>query len=205
MITPESLTIVGNSAGAVHVATYLYRDAIKDYELALAPLATDPTLLPDRHDPLHPSGAMLIGMPAHFRLATPDRSPVLFGYHCPELFGKPGTSEQQMRELTEERCPIGLRKRSGDRTRVGTMLADLDPEPEIAGPVLIHPTLSPRCLPLRATQSREFSKVYEEITGIPAQEIHIDGHNHISVPLGLGLGGKEEAWGHDLIKWINGA
>lgn len=40
-----------------------------------------------------------------------------------------------MRERTEERCPIGLKRRSEDRTRVGTMLAELDPEPEIAGPV----------------------------------------------------------------------
>ena len=44
--------------------------------------------------------------------------------------------------------------------------------------------------------------MYEEVTGTAPQEIFIKGHNHISVPLGLGLGGEEEAWGHDLVKWI---
>jgi hypothetical protein len=83
---------------------------------------------------------MLIGMPGHFRLATPDRSAALFGYHCPELFGKDGVKEEEMKKVTEERCPIGLRKKSGDRTRVGTMLAELDPKPEIAGPVSSLPS-----------------------------------------------------------------
>lgn len=53
-------------------------------------------------------------------------------------------------------------------------------------------------------QSREFSKVYQEVTGTAPQEIYVKGHNHISVPLGLGLGGEEEAWGYNLVKWIEG-
>lgn len=133
-ITPRNLTLIGNSAGACHVATYLYRDAIPSFEDACAPLVSDPTNQPGLEE-LKPSAAMLIGMPAHFRLATPDRSAALFGYHCPELFGTAGAQEEEMRRVVEERCPIGLRKRSADRTRVGTMLAELDPEPEIAAPV----------------------------------------------------------------------
>ncbi|KAJ9093708.1 hypothetical protein QFC21_006304 [Naganishia friedmannii] len=188
LVDPESLTLVGNSAGAVHAATYLYRDAIPGFEDALAPLATDPTLTPSNKE-LTPSGAMFIGMPAHFRAATPDRNAVLFGYHCPELFDQPAGAaeeekEKRMKGLVEERCPVGLRKGSGDGTRVGTMLAELDPETEIAGP------------------SREFTKTYEQVTGKQAQELFIAGHNHISVPLGLGLGGKEEAWGGQLVQWI---
>lgn len=136
-IDPASFTLVGNSAGAVHAATYLYRDAIPDFENVLAPLATDPTLIP-AGKVLEPSSVMFIGMPAHFRAATPDRNAVLFGYHCPELFGEPGAEKEkegEMKKLVEERCPVGLRKKSQDVTRVGTMLAELDPETEIAGPV----------------------------------------------------------------------
>ncbi|KAJ9124593.1 hypothetical protein QFC24_003386 [Naganishia onofrii] len=146
-IDPASFTLVGNSAGAVHAATYLYRDAIPDFENVLAPLATDPTLIP-AGKVLEPSSVMFIGMPAHFRAATPDRNAVLFGYHCPELFGEPGAEKEkegEMKKLVEERCPVGLRKKSQDVTRVGTMLAELDPETEIAGPVrgcLSLPSLS---------------------------------------------------------------
>lgn len=106
----------------------------------MAPLVTDPTNQPGKEE-LTPSGAMLIGMPAHFRLAGPERAPVTYGYHCPELFGKSGVKDEEMRKVVEERCPIGLRKVSGDRTRVGVMLAELDPEPEIAGPVSLLPCL----------------------------------------------------------------
>ncbi|KAJ9110540.1 hypothetical protein QFC20_002868 [Naganishia adeliensis] len=184
-ISPSQLTIIGNSAGACHVATYLYRDAVPNFEESMAPLVTDPTNQPGKEE-LTPSGAMLIGMPAHFRLAGPERAPVTYGYHCPELFGKSGVKDEGMRKVVEERCPIGLRKVSGDRTRVGVMLAELDPEPEIAGP------------------SREFSKLHEQVTGMQVQEVYVKGHNHISVPLGLGLGGEEEVWGDQLIEWIEG-
>lgn len=133
-ISHEDLTIVGNSAGACHVATYLYRDAIPQFEDALAPLVTDPSNKPGKEG-LTPTRAMLIGMPAHFRLAGPERAAVTFGYHCPELYGTPGAKDEEMRRVVEERCPIGLRRVSKDRTKVGIMLAELDPEPEIAGPV----------------------------------------------------------------------
>ncbi|KAJ9123033.1 hypothetical protein QFC22_001222 [Naganishia vaughanmartiniae] len=191
-IDSAATTLVGNSAGGVHAATYLYRDAIPDFEERLAPLATDPTLTPSLNQ-LTPSSVMFIGMPAHFRAATSDRNAVLFGYHCPELFDVPAGAAQEgseaekeieMKRMVEERCPVGLRKKSVDQTRVGTMLAQLDPETEIAGP------------------SREFTKVYKEVTEKPAEELFIKGHNHISVPLGLGLGGEEEAWGTQLIEWI---
>jgi hypothetical protein len=127
------MTIVGNSAGACHVATYLYRDAVPNFEESLAPLVTDPTNQPGKEQ-VRPTAAMLIGMPAHFRLAGPERAPVTYGYHCPELFSS-GAEDTEMRRAVEDRCPIGLRRRSADRTRVGVMLAELDPEPEIAGPV----------------------------------------------------------------------
>jgi hypothetical protein len=133
-IAHSDLTIVGNSAGACHVATYLYRDAIPHFEDALAPLVTDPSNEPGKEE-LTPTRAMLIGMPAHFRLAGPERAAVTFGYHCPELYGTPGAKDEEMRRVVEERCPIGLRRVSKDRTKVGIMLAELDPEPEIAGPV----------------------------------------------------------------------
>lgn len=53
-------------------------------------------------------------------------------------------------------------------------------------------------------QSREFSKLHEQVTGMQVQEVYVKGHNHISVPLGLGLGGEEEVWGDQLIEWIEG-
>jgi hypothetical protein len=53
-----------------------------------------------------------------------------------------------------------------------------------------------------ASQSREFLALHKEVTGLPAEDIFIKRHNHISVPLALGLGGDEEVWGDQLVQWI---
>jgi hypothetical protein len=52
-------------------------------------------------------------------------------------------------------------------------------------------------------QSRSFTAAFEQSPDLAPTltQIHIAGHNHISPPLGLGLGGKEEQWGEEVVTW----
>lgn len=120
---PSSVFLIGNSAGAVHVATYLYANSA-----TLSQLSTP--LTADVPRPLAKSasvkGAILVGMPADFPRADDTRKATLENYFS----GGP--------EAIDDRCPRGLREKSKDRTPLLIMTADLEPEDEILQPVRKH-------------------------------------------------------------------
>ena len=115
---PMDLYLMGNSAGGVHLATYL-----------LAPefASSRRQIFTDESGAAKLKAAVLLSVPLHFGQANPDRSEVLSAYF--------GTS-------IEERCPLGLLKGSKqdgsfDELKETSLLAltgSLDPEDEILTP-----------------------------------------------------------------------
>ncbi|ORY61065.1 Alpha/Beta hydrolase protein [Leucosporidium creatinivorum] len=169
---PSRVFLLGNSAGAVHVATFLYADALSSLS---PPLAADQARPLSAEEPaaLKVRAAVFLSMPAEFSAAVGPRTPTLQGY----FGGGP--------EVIADRCPVGLRKRSKDQTEILIALAELDPEDEI---------LTPNQHLCDAMDSLPDPPKYDKL--------FIAGHNHISVPLGLSVSEKEEKWGKDVAAWL---
>jgi acetyl esterase/lipase len=119
---PSRIFLLGNSAGAVHTATFLYADALS----ALSPpLSAAPPLVSKDQRGLQVRAAVFLSMPAEFSAAIGPRTPTLEGY----FGGGP--------KIIADRCPLGLRKKSKDQTEVLIALAELDHEDEILTPVCL--------------------------------------------------------------------
>jgi len=112
--------IMGNSAGAVHIATYLLDGRWKEDRLAAIGGSALGRL----------KGAILLSIPADFEAAREDRLPALTGYYG---------SAEGLKNL----CPTGLLKSASDGTEnqkelgipdVLAITADLDPIDEIIQP-----------------------------------------------------------------------
>lgn len=109
---------MGNSAGAVHCATFLYRDVIPGFSV-------DPVI--------QPQAVVFVSPPVAFEGMNPDRARVIHGYYG--LLDM--TDEKARNTRLDELSVLGLRRRSRNRTRCLVGLAELDPEDEILEPVSI--------------------------------------------------------------------
>ena len=180
------LFIMGNSAGGIHLCTYLFAPqfAASRRRILVEGGGSDNN---DGGSGLVLKGAILLSVPFHFRAALASRSEVLRGY-----FG----------DRIEEDSPLGLLKtarqkidggETGDTDSLDLLVLNgtLDPENEILEP------------------KRAFLDEWERSASPEARKAvtveMMQGQNHISPPLTLGTGiDKEEAWGHQVARWIEG-
>ncbi|KFY98259.1 hypothetical protein V498_01524 [Pseudogymnoascus sp. VKM F-4517 (FW-2822)] len=181
---PRHIFLMGNSAGGVHVSTYLLdphfdkrRQALRESQLCSL------------------RGAVLISVPLDFKEATPNRSEVLQTYWPPSLSG---TQQQSSHDLF---CPNGLlstRKAGKESTKklqpadlgipdILVMLGGFDPEDEILQP------------------NKRFLGLWNDCFG-SGQGMEVKwmrGHNHISPPFALMSGDKQgEEWAENVISWM---
>ena len=176
---PRDVFLMGNSAGGVHVSTYLLDPRFDNQRHALR----ESQLCSLR-------GAVLVSVPLDFKAATPDRSDILQTYWPPNLSG---TGQQSFLDLF---CPNGLlRARKTGKESMETlqlpdilvMLGELDPEDEIVEP------------------NKRFLGLWDDCFG-SGQGIEVKwmgGHNHISPPFALMSGDKQgEQWAENVIDWM---
>lgn len=176
--------LMGNSAGGVHVSTYLLDAGFDNQRHAL------------RQSQLCSlRGAALISVPLDFQAATPDRSEILQTYYPPNLSG---TQQESSHDLF---CPNGLlrtlkvSKESMETLEIErngmpdilVMLGELDPEDEIVEP------------------NERFLSLWDDCFGSgQGMELKwMGGHNHISPPFSLMSGDKKgEEWAENVVEWM---
>lgn len=118
-IEKRDVFLMGNSAGGLHIATFLYEPRWKEQRLRIV---GDGSCMKLR-------GALLVGIPAHFDQALESRSEVLTTYY--------GSVEN-----AKKLCPMGLLKSTAEREipkeagipDVLVMTAEYDPYDEIIKP-----------------------------------------------------------------------
>ncbi|CAD0011427.1 unnamed protein product [Aureobasidium pullulans] len=104
----HKLWIMGNSAGAVHSATWLLEPSLAESRKSV------------QSGSVVIQGVVLVSIPAHFQQAGGDRSEVLTAYY---------------KDRVEQDCALGLVSRAETPiTRVLAVLGTLDPEDEIIEP-----------------------------------------------------------------------
>lgn len=104
----HKLWIMGNSAGAVHSATWLLEPSLAESRKLV------------QSGSVVIQGVVLVSIPAHFQQAGDDRSEVLTAYY---------------KDRVEQDCALGLVSRAETPiTRVLAVLGTLDPEDEIIEP-----------------------------------------------------------------------
>ena len=110
---------MGNSAGGVHLSTFLLDPSFQSQRLALTPGSQN----------IAWKGAICLGIPAHFDTALPNRLGTLNAY-----YGSP--------EDTKGKEPCGMLKTAvkGQRKEAGVpqpllLVGEWDPEDESAGPM----------------------------------------------------------------------
>ncbi|TKA82667.1 hypothetical protein B0A55_01471 [Friedmanniomyces simplex] len=166
---PIDLYIMGNSAGGIHLTTFLLHPDFAETRRKV--VNGDGTRL---------RGLVLLSVPFHFAHAPESRGPVLetyFGDH--EAHAPLGLLKTARRE---QKIPLDF-VQGGARLLV--MDAELDSEDEIRRPGKDFIT---EWLAMDDNESRSALAV-DSMTG----------HNHISPVLGLSTGiAKEEAWGHQV-------
>ncbi|OBT80484.1 hypothetical protein VF21_00904 [Pseudogymnoascus sp. 05NY08] len=176
--------LMGNSAGGVHVSTYLLDQRFERQRYALQKSQLSSL-----------RGAALISVPFDFKAATPDRSEILQTYYPPTLSG---TQQESSHDLF---CPNGLLQTLMARNEsMGTLgvarnglpdilvtLGELDPEDEIVEP------------------NERFLSLWDDCFG-SGQGIELKwmkGHNHISPPFSLMCGDKKaEKWAENVVEWM---
>jgi len=173
---PRELFMMGNSAGGVHTATYLFAPDFAESRGAVTGAAAATVLL---------KGVVMLSVPFHFRQAQPARAEVLKTYYGDKI---------------DECCPLGLLSTFGQfgpgqhRARLPdidllVLNGTLDPEDEIMRPKKDFVEAWERAT---VTQSRK-----------TLATAMMEGQNHISPPLSLGTYRKnEEAWGHQVGDWF---
>lgn len=170
----KDLYLMGNSAGGIHLSTFLFSAEFQQLRETILPGSITPSLVL--------RGAILLSVPFHFRKAVPSRASTLSGY-----FGD-----------VDKFCPLGLLiSATGEqeanplpRVRILVLNGDLDPEDEI---------LEPRRDFIEAWRAYGNTEMQRALT-VETME----GHNHISPVLSLGTNDeKEEAWGYQTEKWIS--
>lgn len=174
--TPRDLFIMGNSAGGVHVSTFLLGPAFCDARQKAVESKGDGRVVL--------RGAILLSVPFHFEQADPSRSDVLTTYFNHEI---------------STNCPLGLLKAARlqaggvdilPHVKILVLKGELDPEDEILQPIA------------------DFTREWESIDSVESREALttdvMQGHNHISPPMGLGTGdAKAEAWGYRVGTFID--
>lgn len=178
--------LVGNSAGGVHVATYLFAQQFESERKQLF----------DGSSTYRLCGAVLMSVSLDFKDARLERAATLERYWPANLSGESSSQSQ------EKFCPNGLLRSlnqrivNGELARRGdsgipdllVLLGEFDPEDEILEPGM------------------RFCDLWGDVSGgETAMEIKwIKGHNHISPPLAL-MGGDSiaERWGEEVMEWMN--
>lgn len=175
---PRDLFIMGNSAGGVHMSTYLFAPDFAESRASITRGAAGGVVL---------RGVVMLSVPFHFREARPARAEVLKTYYGDKI---------------DEHCPLGLllalgqRDQHQDRVTMPNVDFDvlvwngtLDPEDEI---------LTPKKDFLEAWERAASAQNWKALT-IAMTE----GQNHISPAVSLGTYRKnEEAWGRLVGDWM---
>lgn len=184
---PRDLFLMGNSAGGVHVSTYLLDPRFENHRRHATRESRVCSL----------RGAILLSVPFDFEAAHPARFEVLQTYWPPNL------SDAQKQSSHDELCPNGLLRSCGRRKdtmetvqpadlgipNVLVMFGELDPEDEILEP------------------NKRFLGLWEDcFKGGRGLEVKwMKGQNHISPPIALMGGDKRgEEWAEDAISWMKG-
>lgn len=181
---PRDVFIMGNSAGGIHVSTYLLDPRFDNQRRALK----ESKLCSLR-------GAVFLSVPLDFKESAPERSEILQTYWPQSLSG---TDQQSSLDLF---CANGLlraRKARGEATDISqfadfgipkilVMLGQLDCYDEIIDP------------------NKRFLNIWEECfgSGKEIEVVWMGGHNHISPPLALMSGDKQgEDWAEHVVEWM---
>ncbi|KAG4434389.1 hypothetical protein IFR05_010122 [Cadophora sp. M221] len=171
--------LIGNSAGGVHVSTFLLGEEFAETRRRYA-------IRNKKWKGVVLKGVIHLAVPCHFEDADESRKKVLETYYGDE-------------EDIKGRCVCGLlesvrksgkgKRELGIPEKIYVGVGEFDPEDEIAGPV------------------KDFEKVWKVAFGEEGLVFKVlEGHNHISPPLALMSGDKKgEQWGEDVVKWIKDA
>jgi acetyl esterase/lipase len=177
--------IIGNSAGGVHLATYLLEARFESGREHLF----------DGSGLYRLRGAVLLSVPLDFKSARPERSETLDWYRPARLSGESSGRSQEMF------CPNGLlqslKHRSvaakiAGRADLGipdllVLLGEFDPKDEIVEPGMRF--------------FATWKYIYGDTGGVELK--WIAGHNHISPPLALMSGDRAgQEWGEDVVGWM---
>lgn len=176
---PRDLFLMGNSAGGVHVSTYLLDERFDAQRRAAQESKSGPL-----------RGAILLSVPMDFVVADPERSVTLNTYWPSSLTDGSASSIDRF-------CPRGLVESWGAKIKnssveatlpkVLLMLGELDPDDEILD------------------TNKRFLSAWKEAFG-DKETIEVKwmkGQNHISPPISLMCGDKRgEEWGEDAVSWM---
>lgn len=166
--------LMGNSAGGIHVSTFLLAEEFAEARGRYTVGSGKGVVL---------KGVVDLAVPCHFEDADESRKEVLETYYGDE-------------EDVKRKCVCGLlesvrksgkgKKELGIPEKMFVSVGEFDPEDEIAGPV------------------KDFVKIWKEAFGEEGLVFKVlEGHNHISPPLALMSGdNKGEQWGEDVVEWI---
>lgn len=168
--------LMGNSAGGVHVSTFLLEPRWLEQRLKYAEGKKGILL----------KGIVELAVPCHFEEAEPSRLDVLSKYYGDE-------------KDVKEKCVYGLlesakgtgkgKKELGIPGKIWVGIGEFDPVDEIVKPM--------------EDFVKGWREAFGE-EGLVVKTLK--GHNHISVPLSLMSGDREgERWGEDVVKWIKEA
>ncbi|KAK1065825.1 hypothetical protein LTR74_007706 [Friedmanniomyces endolithicus] len=171
---PIDLFIMGNSAGGIHLSTFLLHPDFAETRRKVS-----------QGSGSRLRGAILLSVPFHFAHARDTRPPALEAY-----FGD-----------FEKNSPLGLLKSARQRQetpldfvkggcRILALDAELDPENDIRRP--------------GRDFIKEWLEIDDNASQSALAVDSMMGHNHISPVLGLGTGnGDEEAWGHQVASFCD--
>ncbi|KAK2694803.1 hypothetical protein QWA68_005348 [Fusarium oxysporum] len=174
---PRPLFMMGNSAGAVHLCTFLLHPSFAELRGKIT--SNSDTC------PLQLKAAVFCSMPTSFRNPLPYLAPVLATYYG---------------QTMEQDCPLGLLEACNKDKNISNvapgvqfllLYGSLDPEDEILA-----------C----NKEFIELWRSGQESTGVELEVQVMEGHNHISPPLALGTNiSREEVWGFDVAGFCNAA
>ncbi|KAF5610229.1 isoprenylcysteine alpha-carbonyl methylesterase ICMEL2 [Fusarium subglutinans] len=174
---PRPLFMMGNSAGAVHLCTFLLHPSFAELRGKIT--GTSDT------SPLQLKAAVFCSMPTSLRKPRPYRAPVLARYYG---------------ETVEQDCPLGLLEACNKDKTVSDaapgvqfllLYGSLDPEDEILGCNKVF---------IELWRSGKGS------SGVELEVQVMEGHNHISSPPALGTNiSREEVWGFNVAGFCNAA
>lgn len=163
------LFIMGNSAGGIHLSTYLFAP---DFAASRAKITTR-----DPEATVSLRGVVLLSVPFNFRQADPSRAEILSTYFSGDIEGNSpqGIFKTAMLQDPENVLP---------NVRALILNGTLDPDDELLDPKNDFLSL--------------WKEMDEDSYNSLTIEMMAD-HNHISPPLSLGTGlDREEAWGHQV-------
>ncbi|KAJ9271363.1 hypothetical protein DTO212C5_2713 [Paecilomyces variotii] len=179
------LSVMGNSAGGIHLTTYLFDEVFAESRAKLLTPINSCSSSSNANSAAAASvilkKVILLSVPFHFQQAHPRRASTLHGYFGPDLL---------------VRSPYGLLQRAQERkggldlagVTFAVVNATLDPEDEILGP------------------REDFLRQWRAQEDPPLVSIMVQGHNHLSPPLAVGTGiEKEEAWAVQVGEFCEGA